>query len=523
MKLGKLSVISDLSAVLEAAGKLANGQVDVAQLELLSKREGEAGQLALALLGIADRMHWYEAMLDGIPFPISVTDAEMNWTFINEAASKVTGRNRKDVLGIQCNNWGADICKTERCGIALWRKGQATSRFRQPGLDRDFQVDTAPLLDRAGRQVGHIEVVQDITASTTVTNYLQKSIGAIAAVLQDWAKGNMGVSIRHDLKRDEYSQEVAGQMDLIIGYLKKLQAMLLQTLQVVQENAGRLNSASEQLAQSALQTGEANGQVVTTIQQMAKGINKQVDATVRVADIVGMVNDSVGVLDKGISEQGLAIDKATEVIRQITAVDGISERVAHSSVKSAEMGRRSGEIGAIIEVIEDIASQTNLLALNAAIEAARAGEHGKGFAVVADEVRKLAERSATATKEIATLVRGIQSAVSESITLTDRVATDMGMISKELASVVKSLSRVVETNKQAIGQFSLSTAEVMQAVENIAGISEENAAAVQEVSAGAEELNAQSEEVTASAASPVQMAKVLQSTTAQFNLKRDKG
>lgn len=523
MKFGKFSVISDASATIEAAKKLADGQVDIEQLELLSAREDETGQMAQALLGIADRIHWYEAMLDSIPFPVSVTDNEMNWTFINQAATKVMGRNRADVLGIQCNNWGADICKTDRCGIALWRRGQATSKFRQPGLDHDFQVDTAPLLDRVGKQIGHIEVVQDVTASTSVTNYLQKSIISIGAVLEDWAKGQLGSSIQRQLEADEHSQDVAKQIKLIIGNLGKLQAMLLQTLHVVQENVDQLNLSSTQLAQSALQTSEANGQVATTIQQITKGITTQNEATGQLAHMVGLINNSVETLDKSIDEQGTAIDRASRVIRQITTTGGISDRVAQSSVKSDEMGRRSGEIGAIIAVIEDIASQTNLLALNAAIEAARAGAHGKGFAVVADEVRKLAERSATATKEISTLVNGIQSAVSESVTLTDIVAADMGMVSKELEQVVTALSQVVETNKQTSTQFRQSMAEVMPSIENIASISEENGAAVQEVSASAEELNAQAEEVTASASSLVQMAHTLQASMSQFNLARNRG
>jgi methyl-accepting chemotaxis protein len=77
--------------------------------------------LSEMISALRERTHWYEAMLDSIPFPISVTDNEMNWTFINEAATKVMGRKRQEVLGRPCCEWGADICNTERCGIAMWR------------------------------------------------------------------------------------------------------------------------------------------------------------------------------------------------------------------------------------------------------------------------------------------------------------------------------------------------------------------------------------------------------------------
>ncbi len=517
-------ITKPLRILSKAANVIADGELkwEIAPKDAKSVYSAyrESNALATALdvtvNNMIEKVVWYEGILDSIPLPISVTDMDLNWTFINKSTENVLGITRTEAAGTQCKNWNASICDTLECGIARLRNGVAQTLFDQAG--GNFKVDTSYLLNTRGEKTGHVEVVSEITNLVAASQYEKGVVEQLSGYLEQMAEGQLGFDIENLPDATEHTREVRENFSKILENLEKAREMLRTMISTVMENSKHVAASSQELALASEQAGQATSQIATTIQQVTSGITQQSEATARITTMIEEEVKAIQNLVEGTQRQGLAVRKAGEVTNLISSTGGISDKVSESNRKVEEMGERSNKIGAIVETIDDIASQTNLLALNAAIEAARAGEQGKGFAVVADEVRKLAERSSIATKEIAALIGEIQSTVKEAVQVSTSAAQEIGIASGDLMESIEAVAKVVEENEIVTQKLSASSNEVMQAMENIAAVSEENGAAVEQVSASTEEMTAQVEEVNASAQSLSDMAALLQESTQKFTL-----
>jgi methyl-accepting chemotaxis protein len=512
-----------LGFMVTAAKALSTGDLNGVNEQvkrMAQKQKDELGDMSRSFVELTntfvEKIVWYEALLDSIPLPVSATDMNMNWTFINHAAEKMVGAKRAEVLGHQCSEWNTNLCKNEDCAISRLRQNYLRTVFEQN--QKNFQVDTSYILNSKGEQVGHIEIIQDITRQIASTQYQSTAVEQLGRALSEMASGRLAFEIPALPPADENTQEIRNNFFEIHRSLENARDTLHKAIEDVIKNAEQMEGAANQLSSTSVETESATNQIATTIQEVAKGISQQTTSVTRTVDILSQVHRLFETVEAGTQAQGKAVKEAANVASAITGHEGISDKVNRSAQTVQEMGNRSEQIGNIVATIEDIASQTNLLALNAAIEAARAGEHGKGFAVVADEVRKLAERSSAATKEISSLIKNIQSSVQDSVNLTTTASTLLNKESQRLMAAIEEVTRVVEENSRTTEQLLEQSNKAMEAVENIASISEENSAAAEEVSASTEEMSAQVEELSNSAKTLNNMAEELRQTTGHFRL-----
>lgn len=369
------------------------------------------------------------------------------------------------------------------------------------------------------------------------------SIGAVSAILivrPILASLRQGVEYAESMAQGVFNKQLTVQstdeIGMLLQSLSSASVNLRSLIKQVASSAESVAASSEELTAGAEQSALAANQVATTIEEVAQGAELQTRAVHATAITVDQMSVTIGQVAANAKAVTSVAEKTASAAKQgDEAIDAatnqmvsIERSVSSSAQVVAKLGERSTEIGQIVDTISGIAGQTNLLALNAAIEAARAGEQGRGFAVVAEEVRKLAEQSQEAAKQIASLISEIQIETGNAVSAMDsgnrevkvgaEVVNHAGVAFKEIVSLVSEVSAQISGISASIQQMSDGSQQIVASVRDIDRISKDAAGQTQTVSAATEEQSASMEEIAASSQALARMAEELQAATRKFSI-----
>jgi methyl-accepting chemotaxis protein len=436
-----------LNDILDTYGKLAR---DIRYGRLGSKVDASrfSGSFATLINGTNNIIDTLRGIIDHIPTPVITLAEDTRVEYLNRRAQEIAGA---DGVGKTCGQlFQREDTDTPddalKQAIQTLRPATAETRCRPRGKEMDISYTALPVLDEHGKLTAVLQLVTDLTA----------------------------------IKNTERAiMEVAGQAANI---------------------SVRVAAASEELSAQVEQVSRGAEIQRSRVESTASAMSQMNSTVLEVARNAGQASEQSG-LTRDRAESGAEL--VNRVVESINHVNSVAATLQNNM---EGLGSQAESIGGVMNVISDIADQTNLLALNAAIEAARAGEAGRGFAVVADEVRKLAEKTMSATQEVGNSIRAVQQsaktnidevkAAVEHVGKATQLADSSGSALREIVELAAANSVVVASIATAAEQQSASSEEINRAVEEINRIVNETAdgtvqssAAVQELSQMAQELN----------------------------------
>jgi methyl-accepting chemotaxis protein len=342
-------------------------------------------------------------------------------------------------------------------------------------LSKKTHVRTGDELGQLGTTLNNtIDRLQGLIQTEADQDKMQHQVMDLLSVVSTAAEGDL--TIKAEVTADALGS-VADAFNLMIAGLTTLVAQASNVANEIQRSTGDILHSAERMRLGAEQQA-------SQIRNASEAVNAMSHTTQRMAE------NAEAATQTSVKATQAAVKGGAAVTETIKGMQRIRATVQSTGKKIKGLGERSLEIGAIIEVINEIATQTNLLALNAAIEAARAGEQGKGFAVVADEVRKLAERAARATKDITGLIKGIQVETSEAVTVMEegtreveegtKLADQAGAALREIEQIVKQTATLMTDITRAAADQVKSTESVVHTMDNISQLTQETTHGVQD-------------------------------------------